>query len=180
LKKEIIPLARQDKLVIQNFENETLVYDLETNQAFCLNQTSSIVWENCNGKNTVTEIVGLLSKETKSPVEEDLIWLALDQLRRENLLDEKSDTIAELLHFSRREVIKKIGLTSLVTLPLITGLVAPQAVHAASTCVPVTGGCVCPGNGTVGEICVGGTGCQPNCRCQRVNNGGGNNGNCVA
>ncbi len=180
MKKNATPLARQDKLVVQNLESETLVYDLETNRAFCLNQTSSKVWEKCNGKNTVAEIVQLLSLQTKFPVQEDLVWLALDQLHKENLLDETISISSSFNNFSRREVIKKIGLSSAVALPLISSLIAPAAAHAASTCVPVTGGCACPGNGTVGTICSGATGCQPNCQCRRDSNGNGNNGSCVA
>lgn len=141
-------MARQEGLVIQEMPEEVLVYDLNTNKAHCLNQTAALVWKSCDGKNSVAEIAGNLEKELKAPVPEDLVWLAIDQLSKDNLLEKEIQTKIEGV--SRREVIKKIGFASLVALPVIGMLSFPQnalgvacALSAAGTC----GGCAS------GQIC---------------------------
>ena len=40
-----LPRARKDGLVIKELVNETLVYDLERDEAQCLNQTAPLVWK---------------------------------------------------------------------------------------------------------------------------------------
>ncbi len=50
------PTARTGNLVIQQVADETLVYNMSAHRAFCLNPTAAIVWQECNGQATVTEI----------------------------------------------------------------------------------------------------------------------------
>ena len=52
-RESLVPKARHNKLVIQELEDEVLVYDLERNQAHCLNRTAALIWEHCDGKQTV-------------------------------------------------------------------------------------------------------------------------------
>jgi hypothetical protein len=47
------PLARREKLVVQNLGDETLIYDLDENRAYCLNETAARVWQFCDGEKTV-------------------------------------------------------------------------------------------------------------------------------
>lgn len=147
-----IPIARQDGLVIQEMPNEVLVYDLETSKAHCLNETSAFVWKVCDGKNSVEDITALFGAHSGSPVQEELIRLAIDQLNEKNLLDRKIP-----LNFegqSRRAVIKKLGLAAVVALPLVASLVAPSNVLAATSCR-------CP-NG-VNDCIAQGTTCAQTC-----------------
>ncbi len=81
------PLARQASLVVKELEDETLVYDLETDKAHCLNSTAARVWKSCDGHSTVTDIAEQLSSPGKPAVDESVVWLALDQLERFKLLD---------------------------------------------------------------------------------------------
>lgn len=134
MKKNNIPKARKEGLVIQELDGETLIYDLETNRAVCLNQTSALVWQNCDGTKTVSDIGTFLVKELKNPINEDLIWLALDQLKKENLIENSKELETKFEGVSRREVIKKIGLGSMIALPVVSSLIAPQAAMAASVC----------------------------------------------
>lgn len=146
-----IPVARQEGLVIQELPGEVLVYDLNTNKAHCLNQTAASVWKSCDGKNSVADITRLLADTVGNPVQEDLVWLAIDQLSENNLLEgEKATTFSRQ---NRREVIKKVGLAAVVALPLVTSLVAPKAAQAGSAC----GGNVC----TSTAQCA--TGCTQGC-----------------
>lgn len=168
-----IPVARQEGLVIQEMSDEVLVYDLDTNKAHCLNQTAAKVWKNCDGKNSVTDISKIFGSQSGNPVDEDLIWLAIDQLNEKNLLT--ADITAKYAGENRREIIKKVGLAAIVALPLVTSLVAPKSVAAQSQCAnpacecflnmtPCTqpGGCACSAaNGTINcpPICTGGCNC---------------------
>ena len=138
-----MPVARKEGLVIQEMTDETLVYDLETNKAHCLNQTSAAIWKACDGRKSMVEISELLGKD----VPEDLVWLAIDQLSEKNLLKEKM--FLKVNGQSRREVIKKIGLAAVIALPLVTSIHAKTS-SALGTCP--TGSCT--GNPT---FC--GTGC---------------------
>jgi hypothetical protein len=122
------PIARKSGLVIQEMPDEVLVYDLDSNKAHCLNQTAATVWKACDGNTSITEI----SRICGDSGNEDLVWLAIDQLSENNLL-EKSLT-SNFKGQSRREVIKKIGLASVVAVPIIASLVAPQGALAATSC----------------------------------------------
>lgn len=96
-------------------------------------QTSALVWEMCDGNRSVNEISKGLSKKLNKPANEDLVWLALDQLKKEKLIESEVNTPAAFEGMNRRDVIKKVGLATMIALPLVTGLVAPKAIHAAST-----------------------------------------------
>lgn len=132
MKPEIYPLSRTENLVIQDAADDFLIYDLRTNKAFCLNQIAALVWRSCDGTKSVEEISAVVSKTLKSPVNEDLIWIALDQLKREKLLKNAHEFHIDFNGLSRREAIKKVGLTSLIALPLVTSLIVPASVNAQS------------------------------------------------
>lgn len=177
------PRSRKDNIVVQDLDGELLIYDLNESKAFCLNQTSSMVWQSCDGKKTIAEISDEVGKQLNSKVSEDLIWLALDQLSKENLIENEIQENGKFAGLSRREVIKKVGLASVIALPMVSSLVAPMAVHAASGCVPVTGGCACAaGSGPNGSPCTNVTTpcADVRCVCLKVNNSGGaGSGNCI-
>lgn len=130
---ETKPQSRKQNIVVQNFDSETLIYDLTANKAFCLNQTSGAVWQLCDGTKSIAEIADLMSENLKMPVSEDFVWLAIGDLQKENLIEvEISQPF--FAGQSRREVIRKIGLASMIALPVISSLVAPRAVDAQSGC----------------------------------------------
>lgn len=129
--------SRESDLVIQDFNNEVLIYDLKKNKALCLNETASIIWRLCDGEKSVAEISQIMSQQLKSPISEDFVWLALDQLKKENLLVNGESIKPTFDGLSRRQVIKKVGLASMLALPLISSVIAPSAIHAQSQlCVP--------------------------------------------
>ena len=126
------PIARKSGLVVQEVPDEVLVYDLESNKAHCLNRSAAIVWKSCDGTNSVSEIAKLVEAQAGGDVTEDFVWLAIDQLNENNLLEE---TVAvDLKGQSRREALRKIGLASMVAVPVIASLVAPQSAMAAVSC----------------------------------------------
>ncbi len=60
------PLSRKSNIVVQHLKDETLIYDLDRNKAFCLNETVAIVWELCDGDHTVSEMSDEMSKRFKT------------------------------------------------------------------------------------------------------------------
>jgi hypothetical protein len=146
------PTARKSGLVIQEVPNEVLVFDLESNKAHCLNDTAAMVWKSCDGKTSVPEIAKFIGMETGKNVQDDLVWLAIDQLTENHLLE--SATPSPLKGQSRREVIKKIGFASMVAIPVVASLVAPQNALAALSCVCTdTSQCLVPPRDVCGSTC---------------------------
>ena len=141
MKSSQIPVARKEGLVVQETAEEVLVYDLNSNKAHCLNQTAAFVWKSCTGDNSISEITKLFEKEIGSAVQEDLIWLAIDQLNEKNLL--AANLTTKFAGRSRREAIKKIGLAAVVALPIVASLTAPTSALASTSCACVNpGGCI--------------------------------------
>jgi hypothetical protein len=148
------PLARKEKLVIEQMANEVLVYDLERHKAHCLNLTAAVVWQHCNGKNNITKITQLVSRDLQAAVSEDIVLLALNQLDKFNLLEKKNNFAFSLPKVTRRDVMKRVGLASVIAIPLVSSIVAPTALASNScfnqnctvgtpgTCPPA---CVCTG-----------------------------------
>jgi hypothetical protein len=126
------PKAKFDNLVIQELSDEILIYNLETNKAYSLNETSKLVWQNCDGKKDVSQIALVISKNLKQAVPDDLVWLALDSFKKEGLINFEGDVSSAFAGFNRREAVKRVGLASVVALPLIASIVAPTAINAQS------------------------------------------------
>lgn len=158
MNKDFTPKSRKDNLVIQELEGEVLIYDLEKNKAFCLNETSALVWQACDGSRTIANITDVVGKQLNSQVNEDVIWLALDQLSKESLVEKQTELGSKFSGLSRREVVKKVGLASLVALPMIATLTAPVAAQTG-TCVQNSPACTPNGMGcTTNNTC-----CSCNC-----------------
>lgn len=126
------PIARKTGLVVQEVPDEVLVYDLQSNKAHCLNKSAALVWRSCDGTNTVADIAKLVESHAGDQVTEDFVWLAIDQLSENDLLEQQ--IVTDFRGQSRREAIKKIGLASMVAIPVIASLVAPQSALAAQSC----------------------------------------------
>lgn len=126
------PVARRNGLVVQEVPDEVLVYDLDSNKAHCLNKTAALVWKSCNGSNTISDISKLVESQAGGNVSGDIVWLAIDQLSENGLLETQINS--KFAGQSRREVIKKIGLASMVAIPVIASLVAPQNALAVGSC----------------------------------------------
>ena len=122
-----LPKARIQDLVVQESGKELLLYDLKTNKVFCLNETSAVVYQACDGKTTFADLKGQIN------FSDELMFLALAELNRENLLAEDYNSPYEGM--SRRQAVKKIGFSALIALPIITSIVAPVAGASQSTCV---------------------------------------------
>jgi Coenzyme PQQ synthesis protein D (PqqD) len=132
MKQDILPLARQNEIVVQNSNNEVLIYDLKTNKVWCLNETSAAIWQLCNGKNDVDSIANHLKLQTNQQIPLELVEIALEKLSDENLIENYQSQIIPTNKKSRREIIRKIGLATAIALPIVSSLIAPSSVAAAS------------------------------------------------
>ncbi len=167
------PKFRQSDLVTQQVKKEMLIYDLRNNKAFCLNETAAAVWQKCDGKTTLIEITLELRDELGDSVTNEFLTVALEQLFRDKLLETDTEFAKIFSGISRREMIRRVGQSSLVALPIVTSLVAPTASNAQSTTCPAspcrcTNGTATSCNGsTSGPFvnCFSASGNIPNCNC---------------
>lgn len=135
-----MPRSRRSEIVVQQLDNEVLIYDLRTHKSFCLNRTAAFVWNACDGRTEIAEVSRRLAKSSRQFVTQEVIWLAIEELKSFDLLetaapaasDETDARFAEFKTLSRREAIKRAGMASTVVLPVIAALTAPRAVDAAS------------------------------------------------
>lgn len=147
------PTARTGGLVIQEVPDEVLVFDTESNKAHCLNQTAAMIWKACDGKTTVSDIAKNIASRTGKDVSDDLVWLAIDQLNENDLLETQVET--KFKGESRRALLKKIGFASMVALPIIASLAAPKSVMANTSCA-----CGSPGDCLSQTTCASTTNCN--------------------
>jgi hypothetical protein len=149
------PKGRRDQIVEQEVDGEILIYDLRADKALCLNKTSALIWQSCDGKRTVAQINDLLGKQLQTETNEDIVWLALDQLSKEKLIEPTVDVAARFGGMSRRQIIKNVGLGSVIALPVVASLVAPSSA-SAQTCTGPVGR---PPNAVCTQSCQCTTGC---------------------
>jgi hypothetical protein len=128
------PLARTEGMVIKEVDDEVLVYDLNRDKAHCLNSAAAAIWRLCDGKTSVSEIA-LTVESVGDQLNESVIWLGLQDLHRNHLLEDNSWPQTTLpQNMSRREAIRRIGIGAAVGLPLVISITAPTAVQAAISC----------------------------------------------
>ena len=151
------PVARKEGLVIQELPDEVLVYDLDRDKAHCLNKSAALVWKRCDGRMTTASIAQSVATELQTPVDEKVVWLALDQLGRNDLLEQQPVPPPMLAGLNRREMVRVLGIAAAVTVPLVTSILAPTPANAAS-CIPSNQPCSSP------PTCCSGT-CQPSNLC---------------
>ena len=150
------PLARKDGLVIQELPDEVLVYDLDSDRAHCLNQTAAFVWQRCDGRNTTEQIARKLGQQLDCSVDEKIVWLALDQLGRNHLLERQPLPPPALMGMNRRAMVRSLSIAAALAVPVVTSILAPPPAQAA-TCFPSGSVCSDPS-----QCCPAGSGtCNP-------------------
>jgi hypothetical protein len=144
------PRARQADLIVTEVADEVLVYDEQRHRAHALNSSAARVWRHCDGRTTVPELATKLQQELPSPVDEQIVWLALKELDRAHLLTERlpSGLLDEGL--SRRKMLRRVGVSvaaGALLLPAVSSIVAPtpamaQSPVACTTPTTITGSLV--------------------------------------
>lgn len=128
-----LPHARNEGIVVQDMDEEILAYDVAAHKAYCLNQTASRVYRACGARASFEG----LKREHKFT--DDIIFLAIDELKKANLVGEDAAYTSPFAGMNRREVVRRVGFASMIALPVISSLVAPAALRAQSIA------CVNPG-----------------------------------
>ncbi len=131
----LMPPARTEELVVEQLPDETLVYDLKRHRAHCLNCTSSLVWQHCDGRTTTAQVARLLEEKLGLPRDEQIVEFALDRLHRARLLADGTHGLGDGVSTSRRELVRKLAVVGGLgmLLPVITSLKSPLAAVQAST-----------------------------------------------
>jgi hypothetical protein len=147
---EKMPQARRSGLIIQEVDSEILIYDQDTDKAHCLNQTAAKVWKYCDGETTLADACSALSRDLEITVDGKLIWYAVDQFSKDNLLEKEMAPPAFIIvGMNRRQMVRSLGLAALVAVPMVTSIVAPTPAQAA-TCGATGAPC-----GTPSQCCSG-------------------------
>ena len=121
-----VPIARAEKLVIEEVGEELLVYDLTVDRAHSLSSIAARVWRACDGQRDVAGIAAHLS------VDDETVTRALDGLRDCRLLD--GETPAAANGMTRRDLTMraaKVG-AAVSAVPMIVSVVAPVPAAAAT------------------------------------------------
>src|SRR6266849_6699142 len=126
-----LPVARTESLIVKEVDRETLVYDLKSDKAHCLNDTAARVWKNCDGRKSLSEISEILSAESNTSVKDEVVWLALDQLKSFKLLEDAPAKPSFLAGMTRRQMVARLGIAA-IALPAIVSMVSPTAQAQAS------------------------------------------------
>jgi hypothetical protein len=160
------PIAITNNTVIHETGDETLVYNLLTNRCFNLNRISSLVWQHCDGKKKIEQIAAEISKQLRQPVPVELVWLAVRELRKENLVLVRLETPSNLRGLNRRQIIKQVGLSAgLVTIPMVISIAAPKAANAQSGAPAPVDPCAAEGIGMDVNKTPNGGSCNGNGNC---------------
>lgn len=135
----MIPSARQDHLVVQEVADETIVYDETRDRVHRLNRTAALIWRHCDGRHTAAALAqavqsALTAGGTPAPVTEDVVWLALERLEKEHLLQGALVRPVSAPPMTRRDVLRKAALVGgmAVLIPVVQSIVAPTPAMAAS------------------------------------------------
>jgi hypothetical protein len=163
------PMARRDGLVIEDVDGELVVYDRIRHRAHHLNRPAALVWQHCNGRNTVADLVKRLQGKAGVAVSEALIWRALDRLGKARLLRERVVGPASAKAVTRRQALRHLGRTAaaVIAVPLVTSIVAPARLYAKGPPKPL----ICrhpPCTNTCRDLCERYADCPKGSTCQTV------------
>lgn len=147
-----LPQARKEGLLVQELPQEVLVYDLNRHKAYCLNETAGMIWKCCDGQKTASQIARAVEERLKTPVDERVVWLGIQQLSGHKLLDERAQLPPGMSGISRRQAMAKLGIGAMLAVPVVLSISAPTAAQAG-TCRARGEAC------TIGSQC-----CSGNCR----------------
>jgi hypothetical protein len=131
------PRSIRQSISVQQVGTETLLYDERSHRAFCLNESSSVIWGLSNGERSIAEIRVAASTQLQAAVSEELVLFAIGELREAGLI-EPSPTNGDRSSISRRVMLQRLGVGSAILLPAIAAIVAPTAAQAYNGCVDCT------------------------------------------
>jgi hypothetical protein len=133
------PRTRQARLIIQELDEELLVYDTTRHDVHCLNRSAALVWRCCDGRRTVPELAREVAALQGGTESEEIVWCALDQLAERHLLEEATEREILATTLTRRELMQRLAFTVGLAVPLVTSMPTPVAAQTASGPTGATG-----------------------------------------
>ena len=119
---------------IQRIGTETLLYDERRHKAFCLNESSAVIWTLATGEFTIAQIGAAASLQLKTQVSDEFVLFAIEELRRDGLIEPSSIAGGRPI-LSRRAMLQRLGVGGAMLLPVVAAIVAPTAAQAYGGCV---------------------------------------------
>jgi hypothetical protein len=125
------PAARRREVIVQELDQETMVYDIERQECHLLNPLAAIVFRHADGETPLGGLAVRAAERLGADVGPTQIEVALDELARVHLLDSPETESAARPSLTRRAAAKRLATLVLAT-PLVTSLIAPTPAMAAS------------------------------------------------
>jgi hypothetical protein len=129
------PKARREGLIVQQVDEETIVYDEERDRVHCLNALAAAVWQRSDGRRDVEGLARRVGQDLGAAVEVEAVHLALGKLHKAKLVDTAAPGRSTAV--GRRAALRRLGTAALV--PIVSTIVAPRASEAAT--LVADGGC---------------------------------------
>lgn len=110
-----LPRAKNRNIVRINSRGETLLFNAETRKSYSLNKSATIIFSHCDG----STLFSYLSRRYQ--FSEEIIYFALYELGRENLLAENS-YVSPFADMERSEILRRVKTNSAINIPKIIAL----------------------------------------------------------
>lgn len=140
-KERTLPRVKTTGLVLKELVDETLIYDVETNTAICLNMAATVIMSACDGRSTVDDAKLSLVEKGGPSIDDELVWNTVEEFRRRNLLADVHTAPFSEKQVSRRTLLRQAAALG-IAVPIVMALAAPPALHAASACLTAGQTCV--------------------------------------
>lgn len=155
------PVAKTDEVLSTRLSSgEIVVFDRKRNRAHALNPAAATIWNGCDGEHTVADLAELLSRETGTEADAEVVRLSLAELERLGLLERSAGGPRYGDLVTRREAFVRAGTraaAAAAALPIIATVLAPTSASASScrqTGVSCTAGSQCCSGVCAGGFCV--------------------------
>jgi hypothetical protein len=122
-----LPVARTERLIVEEVGAETVVYDEDSGQAHHLSPLASVVFARSDGRTSVTQLAQFAGSRLGEPVDVQGVEAVLAQLKENGLMAASPRTI------SRRTMLRRTGAAAGVAFatPVITSIMTPAFAQAS-------------------------------------------------
>lgn len=143
--------ARTAHLVVQEIDDEILIYDRRDDTAHCLTAFAAAVWRRCEGGARLSDLVARVTLPTGAGDAEAVVLRALSELSEKGLLDSSDPRV------SRRQALGRmagVGLAA-ASAPFVVSAAVPtaQAAGSPNTCRHVGESCSPAGTANPNNDC---------------------------
>jgi hypothetical protein len=126
------------KLIARWSGDELVLYDQESTTAHCLNRIAGEMLLACEHESSPIEVAAAL-RENWPEIEAEVVHASLIQMAAAGLLE--ATMKEECDSPSRREIIRKLGITAAVALPIVVTSVLIPSPAAAASCATLAQPC---------------------------------------